>query len=192
MRCSGPHACNGAITGSVGGATADSATAATGLTALGPLTRMQSLTLWNCLGISERGLRAATRMQGLTALCLRGCQQLSDELLWPLTALPALLRLDLRACERFTGGSINHWWQASARKQWTDKDAPARAIVDATCIFQNACQDMFCLQCYQQLTLEPSSVDGSCSQCMPMQDRSLECCVEAVCKSSTLKAATGG
>ena len=82
----------------------------TGLAALEPLTRMQGLTLWNCLGISEEGLAAVTHMRGLTSLCLRGCQQLGDELIWPLATLPALLRLDLRACERFTGRAVSWRW----------------------------------------------------------------------------------
>ena len=163
--------------------------AATGLTALGPLTRMQSLTLWNCLGISEQGLSAATGMQGLTALCLRGCQQLSDELLWPLAALPALLRLDLRACERFTGGLLKLCWHASTRKEWTDGDASAQAIVDATYICQNACTEKVCVF---RLPIADPYPDASFNLCMHMQDRSWECCAGAVCKSSTSEAATGG
>ena len=74
-----------------------------GLAKLQSLTRLQDLTLWNCLGISDAGLAALPSLQALSALCLRGCQQLSDRIIQPLASFPKLQRLDLRACERFTG-----------------------------------------------------------------------------------------
>ena len=74
-----------------------------GLAALVSLTKLQDLTLWNCLGISDAGLAALPALQQLTSLCLRGCQQLSDRILQPLASCSRLQRLDLRACERFTG-----------------------------------------------------------------------------------------
>ena len=66
------------------------------------LTRLRSLSLWNCLRITEEGLACLAGL-GLHQLSLRGCQQLGNAALSHIAQLPALQQLNLAACERISG-----------------------------------------------------------------------------------------
>lgn len=68
------------------------------------LTRLRSLSLWNCLRITEDGLACLAGL-GLHQLSLRGCQQLGNAALQHIAQLPALQQLNLAACERISQGA---------------------------------------------------------------------------------------
>ena len=68
------------------------------------LTRLRSLSLWNCLRITEEGLACLAGL-GLHQLSLRGCQQLGNAALQHVAQLSALQQLNLAACERISGAT---------------------------------------------------------------------------------------
>ena len=75
-----------------------------GLAQVSLLTRLRSLSLWNCLRITEEGLACLAGL-GLHQLSLRGCQQLGNAALQHVAHLPALQQLNLAACERISGAA---------------------------------------------------------------------------------------
>ena len=77
------------------------------------LTRLRSLSLWNCLRITEEGLARLAGL-GLHQLSLRGCQQLGNAALQHIAQLPALQQLNLAACERISGADYAQVAQGEA------------------------------------------------------------------------------
>ena len=70
------------------------------------LADLRSLSLMNCMRLSEGGmLAAAGGLTRLTRLSLRGCGAVTNAVAALLERLPALHSVDLRGCEHVTGAA---------------------------------------------------------------------------------------
>jgi len=70
------------------------------------LAELRSLSLMNCMRLSEGGmLAAAGGLTRLTRLSLRGCGAVTNAVAALLERLPALHSVDLRGCEHVTGAA---------------------------------------------------------------------------------------
>ena len=66
------------------------------------LPQLASLCLAGCSKLTDNGIRAVCRLQGLTDLNLRDCWRLTDQSVRSVSELPALKSLDLSCCDLLT------------------------------------------------------------------------------------------